>query len=66
MFSTMKKTYQKPEIEMVLTAQTLLQSTSSPNVDVDPGNPGVGPGEFEVKGQGSRGTHDVWDDDWSR
>ena len=62
----MKKTYQKPEIEMVLTAQTLLQSTSSPNVDVDPENPGVGPGDFEVKGQGSSGTHDVWDDDWSR
>ena len=61
----MKKIYQKPEIEMVLIAQTLLQSTSNPGFGDD-----ISEGEGDVKklhedySRPSAGS--VWDDDWSR
>ena len=60
----MRKIYQKPEIEMVLIAQPLLQSTS-PDVTIDPDDPGIPPGEFEVKEKRDGQLHyNVWDDKW--
>lgn len=58
----MKKTYMIPTVEVLNIAPATLIAESLPI-----GDGPVDPEEFEVKGQGSsRGTHDVWDDDWSK
>jgi hypothetical protein len=63
MFLTMKKTYIIPTVEVLNIAPGTLLAESLPKGDdvIDD------PDDILVKGQGSsRGTHDVWDDDWSK
>lgn len=55
----MKKNYQKPEIDMILSAQSLLQSISGPDVNISDDE--VEAGEIEVKSQRYFGE---WNDDW--
>lgn len=63
MFSTMKKTYIIPTVEVLNIAPGTLLAESLPKGDdvIDD------PDDILVKGQrGGRETHDVWDDDWSK
>ena len=62
MFSTMKKTYIIPTVEVLNIAPATLIAESI-GKDPEPGDPS----QWDVKeDRTSRGTHDVWDDDWSR
>ena len=63
MFSTMKKTYIIPTVEVLNIAPGTLLAESLPSG----GGTELEEGDILVKGQGSSlGTHDVWDDDWSK
>ena len=59
----MRKTYIIPTVEVLNIAPATLIAESLPSG----GGTELEEGDILVKGQGSsRGTHDVWDDDWSK
>ncbi len=60
----MKKIYQTPEVALwQVNTTTMLATSGDPDPSVNPGTPANPDDPVLVKG---RGTHDVWDDDWSR
>ena len=66
LIKNMKKTYIIPELDVMLIAPNTIIA-NSPGTSIDPSDPGVPPGDFEVKGQvNGSGSSNVWDDDWSR